>query len=136
MPVMRGAVAIGLCLVLQVGAAAAPFIHAHVGTGHHDQQNQIHAHLDGHAAHRHPPAGGREIATPDRDAHAGRVSAVPLFVAVDPDRVPVFESPQPPFAAHPPLLTMAHERVDAPRAHGPPVADRTTPRAPPAAFLI
>ena len=129
--VLRGVIAAGLCVAIQVAAVCAPLVHAHLG-GHesadHHATQTVHAHLSGHSSSHHSQ--GRSL----DDSDAERTVFLQLFVAVSapsfhlpPALVSSFDLTAPAAVAPRDLLQVVH-------GHDPPF-DRSRPsRAPPSSL--
>ena len=135
--VLRGVIAAGLCVAIQVAALCAPLVHAHLDDhdGDHHGAARVHAHVSGHHVGRY------EAADPTPAVHPGddpeEATRLQVFVAV---QAAAFADPAPPparFVLSPALESNVRRPPEVVRSHGPPERSPADSRAPPAfLFLI
>lgn len=130
--VLRGVIALGVCVCVHAAAVSAPLVHAHVnahGGDHHRHGAAVHAHLAGHAP-AGTTTGGPVLNVDERE----RTIYLQLFVAValSPFGFPAVV-PEP-FSVTPPPERAAHLVLHVAHGHDPPLSTSIAPRAPPASL--
>lgn len=141
---MRRLLAVGLPVVLQVGALWAPHVHAHLDAHHDDHHDAatVHAHVAGHRAHgpadagHHTPeyvasGGSRTRFVMTSDDEPEQTTRLQIFVAVTAVAVASPALPPARFGLAPPPDSEMRQPPDVVRSHGPPGDRLTESRAPP-----
>ena len=128
--VLRGVIAAGLCVAIQVAALCAPLVHAHLDDhdGDHHAAALVHAHVGGHHSRHHESAATPVVVSEDDPEDATRLQ---IFVAV---QAAAFTDPVLPPARFTFPQTLESNVARPPevvRSHGPPESRPRASRAPP-----